>query len=246
MKGSRLRATRSRRIMEVMEIADSRNEASPPSVSPLRPSKASTPRATPPPPTSRRRPSPGPSAARTWWSSPAPAPARPPPSASRSWRRSTRRTKPSRRVVLAPTRELALQVAEELTELGRGRGVKVESIYGGDSMDRQLEGLARRGPRDRGHARPRARPPAPPHPALRRASKMLVLDEADRMLDMGFAVEMGQIMEYMPAERQTLLFSATIPLGHPRPHLPLPHASPSGCCSPKTRSTSRRSSTSTA
>ncbi len=46
------------------------------------------------------------------------------------------------------------------------------------------------------------------------AVKMLVLDEADRMLDMGFAVEMGQIMEYMPPEgRQTLLFSATIPLG---------------------------------
>src|SRR6187549_867250 len=42
---------------------------------------------------------------------------------------------------------------------------------------------------------------------------MLVLDEADRMLDMGFAVEMGQIMEYVPSERQTLLFSATIPLG---------------------------------
>jgi ATP-dependent RNA helicase DeaD len=43
--------------------------------------------------------------------------------------------------------------------------------------------------------------------------RLLVLDEADRMLDMGFAVEMGQIMEYMPAERQTLLFSATVPLG---------------------------------
>src|SRR4029450_1942063 len=43
--------------------------------------------------------------------------------------------------------------------------------------------------------------------------RMLVLDEADRMLDMGFAVEMGQIMEYVPAQRQTLLFSATIPLG---------------------------------
>src|SRR4029450_8535708 len=43
--------------------------------------------------------------------------------------------------------------------------------------------------------------------------RILVLDEADRMLDMGFAVEMGQIMEYMPAERQTLLFSATVPLG---------------------------------
>src|SRR5215470_7067324 len=44
-------------------------------------------------------------------------------------------------VALAPTRELALQVAEELTGLGRGRGVKVEVIYGGDSMDRQLEGI---------------------------------------------------------------------------------------------------------
>src|SRR5919108_490634 len=43
--------------------------------------------------------------------------------------------------------------------------------------------------------------------------RVLVLDEADRMLDMGFAVEMGQIMDYMPAQRQTLLFSATIPLG---------------------------------
>jgi ATP-dependent RNA helicase DeaD len=43
--------------------------------------------------------------------------------------------------------------------------------------------------------------------------KVLILDEADRMLDMGFAVEMGQIMEYMPAQRQTLLFSATVPLG---------------------------------
>ncbi len=76
--------------------------------------------------------------------------------------------------------------------------------------------------------------------------KTLVLDEADRMLDMGFAVEMGQIMEYVPAERQTLLFSATVPLGHPRPHLPLPARTRSGCSSPRTRSTSRRSSISTA
>src|SRR5688572_13683137 len=44
-------------------------------------------------------------------------------------------------VVLAPTRELAIQVAEELTQIGRGKGVKVETIYGGDSMERQLEGL---------------------------------------------------------------------------------------------------------
>jgi ATP-dependent RNA helicase DeaD len=115
-------------------------------------------------------------------------------------------------VALAPTRELALQVAQELTELGRGKGLKLEVIYGGDSMDRQLEGI-------RSGAQVIVGTPGRILDHLRRktlrfdAVKTLVLDEADRMLDMGFAVEMGQIMEYMPAERQTLLFSATIPLG---------------------------------
>ena len=115
-------------------------------------------------------------------------------------------------VALAPTRELAMQVARELSEIGRGRGVKVETIYGGDSMDRQLEGI-------RAGAHVIVGTPGPVLDHLRRktlrfdAVKTLVLDEADRMLDMGFAVEMGQIMEYMPAERQTLLFSATVPLG---------------------------------
>jgi ATP-dependent RNA helicase DeaD len=115
-------------------------------------------------------------------------------------------------VVLTPTRELALQVAQEIAEIGRGRGVKVEVIYGGDSMDRQLEGI-------RAGAHVIVGTPGRVLDHLRRKTlrfesvKMLVLDEADRMLDMGFAVEMGQIMEYMPAERQTLLFSATVPLG---------------------------------
>jgi ATP-dependent RNA helicase DeaD len=115
-------------------------------------------------------------------------------------------------VALTPTRELALQVAEELTAIGKGRGIKVETIYGGDSMDRQLEGL-------RAGAQVVVGTPGRVLDHLRRRTlrldgvKVLVLDEADRMLDMGFAVEMGQIMEYMPAERQTLLFSATIPLG---------------------------------
>ena len=114
--------------------------------------------------------------------------------------------------VLTPTRELALQVAEELSELGRGRGIKVETIYGGDSMDRQVEGL-------KAGAQVVVGTPGRVLDLLRRRSmrfdlvKILVLDEADRMLDMGFAVEMGQIMEFMPAERQTLLFSATVPLG---------------------------------
>jgi ATP-dependent RNA helicase DeaD len=115
-------------------------------------------------------------------------------------------------VALAPTRELALQVAAELAQIGKGKGVRIESIYGGDSMDRQLEGI-------RAGAHVIVGTPGRVLDHLRRktlrfdAVKMLVLDEADRMLDMGFAVEMGQIMEYMPAQRQTLLFSATIPLG---------------------------------
>src|SRR4030095_11073810 len=98
-------------------------------------------------------------------------------------------------VALAPTRELALQVAEELTGLGKGRGIKVETIYGGDSMDRQLEGL-------RAGAHVVVGTPARVLDHLRRRTlkfdqvKTLVLDEADRMLDMGFAVEMGEIMEY--------------------------------------------------
>jgi ATP-dependent RNA helicase DeaD len=115
-------------------------------------------------------------------------------------------------VVLTPTRELAVQVAEEVGEIGRGRGIRVVTIYGGDSMDRQLEGI-------RAGAQVIVGTPGRVLDHLRRrtlkfdAVKVLVLDEADRMLDMGFAVEMGQIMEYMPAERQTLLFSATVPLG---------------------------------
>jgi ATP-dependent RNA helicase DeaD len=115
-------------------------------------------------------------------------------------------------VTLAPTRELALQVAAELAEIGRGKGIKVESIYGGDSMERQLEGI-------RAGAHVIVGTPGRVLDHLRRKTlrfdnvRTLVLDEADRMLDMGFAVEMGQIMEFMPAERQTLLFSATVPLG---------------------------------
>jgi ATP-dependent RNA helicase DeaD len=115
-------------------------------------------------------------------------------------------------VILAPTRELAIQVAGEIEGLGQGRGVKVQAIYGGDSMERQIEGI-------RGGAHVVAGTPGRVLDHLRRktlkfdAVKILVLDEADRMLDMGFAVEMAEMMEFMPAERQTLLFSATVPMG---------------------------------
>jgi ATP-dependent RNA helicase DeaD len=115
-------------------------------------------------------------------------------------------------VVLTPTRELAIQVSKEITELGQGRGVKVETIYGGDSMERQLDGI-------RAGAHVIVGTPGRVLDHLRRrtldfsGAKILVLDEADRMLDMGFAVEMGQIMEFVPEERHTMLFSATVPIG---------------------------------
>jgi ATP-dependent RNA helicase DeaD len=115
-------------------------------------------------------------------------------------------------VALTPTRELAMQVAQEIEEIGRGRGVRVVCIYGGDPMERQLEAI-------RAGAHVIVGTPGRVLDHLRRRTlkfdgvKVLVLDEADRMLDMGFAVEMGQIMEFVPAERQTLLFSATVPLG---------------------------------
>ena len=114
-------------------------------------------------------------------------------------------------LVLTPTRELAVQVAQEVAELGRSGGVKVEAIYGGDSMDRQVEGI-------RAGAHVIVGTPGRVLDHLRRGTlsfkglRILVLDEADRMLDMGFAQEMSQIMEYLPTERQTLLFSATVPV----------------------------------
>ena len=97
-------------------------------------------------------------------------------------------------VVLAPTRELAIQVAEEITQLGRAKGVKVVSIYGGDSMDRQLDEI-------RGGAQVVAGTPGRVLDHLRRGTlnldglKVLVLDEADEMLSMGFLEEITEIIK---------------------------------------------------
>ncbi len=115
-------------------------------------------------------------------------------------------------LVLTPTRELTLQVREELAQIGAAKEVKVQSIYGGDSMAEQVRGIE-------AGAHVAVGTPGRVLDLLRRGSlrldavTCLVLDEADRMLDMGFAVEMGQIMAFVPKERQTLLFSATVPLG---------------------------------
>ncbi len=115
-------------------------------------------------------------------------------------------------LVLTPTRELTLQVRDELARIGEAKGVKVQSIYGGDSISEQVRGIE-------AGAHVAVGTPGRVLDLLKRGSlrldkvTCLVLDEADRMLDMGFAVEMGQIMGFVPKERQTLLFSATVPLG---------------------------------
>ncbi len=113
-------------------------------------------------------------------------------------------------LVLCPTRELTVQVADELARLGAPSSVKVLSIYGGDPINRQITGL-------RQGAQVVVGTPGRLLDHLRQGTldlkrvRTLVLDEADQMLDMGFEKEMKQILERVPKERQTLLFSATIP-----------------------------------
>ncbi len=115
-------------------------------------------------------------------------------------------------IVLAPTRELTAQVCEELSRIGSGRGLRAQAIYGGESIAKQIDGI-------RGGAQIVVGTPGRVLDLLKRGElkldqvKTLVLDEADKMLDMGFAQEMSEIMEFIPAERHTCLFSATVPLG---------------------------------
>jgi len=113
-------------------------------------------------------------------------------------------------LVLAPTRELAMQVSEALHRYGRGLGARVLPVYGGQPIGRQLREL------ERGVDVVVATPGrALDH--LARGSldlsgvQVVVLDEADEMLDMGFAEDIEAILAAAPAKRQTVLFSATIP-----------------------------------
>jgi ATP-dependent RNA helicase RhlE len=116
----------------------------------------------------------------------------------------------TRAVVLAPTRELAMQIAEEAHRLARNTGVRTGAIYGGAPMKRQIEELKRG--LDLIVATPGR---LMDHMRHRRVDfkhlQILVLDEADRMLDMGFLPDIDEIVEQMPAKRQTMLFSATMP-----------------------------------
>jgi ATP-dependent RNA helicase DeaD len=113
-------------------------------------------------------------------------------------------------LVLVPTRELAMQVAEAAHKYGRGIGARVLPIYGGQPIGRQLREL------DRGVDVVVATPGRALDHLKRGTLRMgaigcIVLDEADEMLDMGFAEDIEAILAEAPADRQTVLFSATMP-----------------------------------
>ena len=113
-------------------------------------------------------------------------------------------------LVLTPTRELCVQVTDEIGRIGQFRGVRAVAIYGGASMDRQTEGL-------RAGAQVVVGTPGRVLDLIRRRVLVLdrvttvILDEADRMLDMGFIVDVETILARCPRQRQTALFSATMP-----------------------------------
>lgn len=115
-----------------------------------------------------------------------------------------------RGLVVVPTRELALQVDEALLSVGRASGLRTSVLIGGASMELQLRSL-------RQNSRVIVATPGRlldhlEHRYLKLSDvQILVLDEADRMLDMGFAPQIKKIMAEVPKQRQMLLFSATIP-----------------------------------
>ena len=113
-------------------------------------------------------------------------------------------------LVLVPTRELAMQVAEAVNRYGKPIGVCALPVYGGASMETQIRALKR------GVDVVVATPGRALDHIRRRTMhlehvKLVVLDEADEMLDMGFAEDLEAILEATPTERQTALFSATLP-----------------------------------
>jgi ATP-dependent RNA helicase DeaD len=117
---------------------------------------------------------------------------------------------PARALVLVPTRELAVQVSEAMYKYGRDLGARVVPVYGGQPIGRQLQALAR-------GVDVVVATPGRVLDHIKRGSLSLaevdtvVLDEADEMLDMGFAEDLEAILDAVPAQRQTMLFSATMP-----------------------------------
>lgn len=119
--------------------------------------------------------------------------------------------KKTQSIVLCPTRELAIQVAEEIRNLAKYmHGIKVLPVYGGQDIVKQIRSL-------KGGAQIIIGTPGRVMDHLRRKTircdyvNTIVLDEADEMLNMGFREDIETVLEYIPEERQTVLFSATMP-----------------------------------
>ena len=115
-----------------------------------------------------------------------------------------------RALVITPTRELATQVADELYHLGRFAGIRTLTVYGGVGYGRQIA-LIHKG------VQIVVATPGRLKDLYKKGKidvfnpEIVILDEADEMLDMGFLEEIKEIFEYIPQNRQTLLFSATMP-----------------------------------
>jgi ATP-dependent RNA helicase DeaD len=113
-------------------------------------------------------------------------------------------------LVITPTRELAVQVAEELNRIGHHKQVRALPIYGGQDIDRQIRSLKK-------HPQIIVGTPGRLQDHIRRRTirleqiQIVVLDEADEMLNMGFIEDIETILSKVPEEHQTLLFSATMP-----------------------------------
>jgi superfamily II DNA/RNA helicase len=111
-------------------------------------------------------------------------------------------------LVLAPTRELALQIVDDISDIAHARALSVAAVYGGAGIQRQIQ-QARR-------AHILVATPGRLEDLLQRRAislehiRILVLDEADRMLDMGFRPAVDRIVALTPNKRQTLFFSATL------------------------------------
>lgn len=113
-------------------------------------------------------------------------------------------------LVITPTRELAIQVAEELNRIGQFKNIRSLPIYGGQEIERQIKSLKKKPQiivgtpgRLMDHMRRRT--------IRLHKVKMVVLDEADEMLNMGFKEDIVAILQHIPEDRQSLLFSATMP-----------------------------------
>ncbi|WP_129045363.1 DEAD/DEAH box helicase [Companilactobacillus metriopterae] len=113
-------------------------------------------------------------------------------------------------LIISPTRELAIQTQEELAKLGRDKHAKVQAVFGGADIRRQINGL-------KNHPQIVVGTPGRLLDHINRKTvklgnvKTIVLDEADEMLDMGFIEDIESILSNVPNEHQTLLFSATMP-----------------------------------